>query len=218
MLNVRWILITLATTALCGQNFPQGTTPKHDASEYPVQARAGEVAIGAEFMIHSFSRGEATYFAPDYLVVEIAFFPPKDATLALDLANFSLRINDRKPIPAESPSLVAAYIEHPEWRDLPQARGSVGMGDKTVIFGPPPVQQPFPVPNAPPLPPRIPHGDPNVPAADRDRPGELVVETALPPGEHRGPVSGYLYFAYKGKVKSIRSVDLLYRDLAIRLK
>lgn len=50
------------------------------------------------------------------------------------------------------------------------------------------------------------------------KPEELVVQTALPEGSRRGPVSGYLYFAYKGKTASIKTLELLYEDAVLRLR
>ena len=50
------------------------------------------------------------------------------------------------------------------------------------------------------------------------RPEELLVRTALSDGEFRGPVSGFLYFAYKGKPSGIKSLDLLYEDAVLKLR
>ena len=59
------------------------------------------------------------------------------------------------------------------------------------------------------LPPRAPEPEDRSGAEKTPEPKaeEVVVETALPEGTQRLPVSGYLYFAYKGKVKS---VELIY--------
>ena len=57
-----------------------GTTPKPKAEDYDVHAKAGEFEIGAEFMGHSFSGGEAMYIARDYLTVEVGLYPAKDTS------------------------------------------------------------------------------------------------------------------------------------------
>ena len=50
-----------------------------------------------------------------------------------------------------------------------------------------------------------------------------IARSALPEGPTHGPVSGYLFFAFKGKTKSIRSLELLYsspdgsREATLRL-
>ena len=50
----------------------EGTRPKASAAEYPVRAQSGNLAIGAEYMVHSFGSGERMYLAENYLVVEVA--------------------------------------------------------------------------------------------------------------------------------------------------
>ena len=47
---------------------------------------------------------------------------------------------------------------------------------------------------------------------------EIAVEAALPEGKNRTPVSGFLYFVYTGRTKSIKRVELLYRDTVLRLR
>ena len=54
------------------------TEPKGKASDYPAHAAAGNVSIGAEYLVHSIPAGNQTLVAPDYLVVEVALFPGKD--------------------------------------------------------------------------------------------------------------------------------------------
>jgi hypothetical protein len=50
-----------------------------------------------------------------------------------------------------------------------------------------------------------------------------VNEYALPEGSTASPVSGYLYFAFKGKPASIRSLELVYKktggnEVTLRLR
>lgn len=47
---------------------------------------------------------------------------------------------------------------------------------------------------------------------------EIAVEAAMPEGKNRAPVSGFLYFAYTGRTKSIKKVELLYRDTVLGLR
>ncbi len=47
---------------------------------------------------------------------------------------------------------------------------------------------------------------------------EIAVEGALPEGKNRAPVSGFLYFSYTGRNKSIKQVELLYRDAVLKLR
>jgi hypothetical protein len=200
----------------------QGTNPKPAPEEYPVHADAGSIAVGAEFMVHSFSRGEQTFIAQDYLVVEVAVFP-KGEIVRVEPVKFSLRVNGRKiALMPQTPAMVAASLNHSEWQQRPGATADLGMGGVGVGLGHP--RQTSPFPGAPPqsrLPrsPRAPDADnPSGVEKEQVRPEELVVQTALPEGAHRGAVSGFLYYAYKGKTSSIKSLELLYEGAVLKLR
>ena len=66
---------------------------------------------------------------------------------------------------------------------------------------------------------RQPSNDQQVPAS---LPHELVVAMALPQVETVKPIAGYLYFAFRGKLKSVRTLELLYHgqegDTVLKLK
>ena len=62
----------------------EGTPPKPSAAEYPVQAKSGNLEIGADYLVHSFGTGEQMYLAENYLVVEVALFPPKGESVTVD--------------------------------------------------------------------------------------------------------------------------------------
>lgn len=47
---------------------------------------------------------------------------------------------------------------------------------------------------------------------------ELAGKTALPEGTFDHAVAGYLFFYYRGNVARIRSVDLLYSDVTLKIK
>ncbi len=216
-----WLLIGVA-----GVLFGQGTDTKPKPEDYEVHAQAKGAVIGAEFMVHSFSRGEASYLAPNYLVVEVALFPPKGSTLTVQNGNFSLRVNGKKELLFPQPaSMVAAGLKHPEW-EMPggaQPSGSVSRGNRGVILGGP-VYNPSPFPGSNPpgttLPPRveIPKDNPSGVEKEEVKPEELVVQTALVEGEHHAPISGFLYFAYRGKISGIKTLELLYEDAVLKLR
>jgi hypothetical protein len=98
------------------------------------------------------------------------------------------------------------------------------VGGVNVGLGYPQSRNPFP--GAPdenrrlPTPPRAP--DAAAPGGgelkERVRPEELLVRTALPEDAHRGPVSGFLYFPYVGKASGLKSVELLFQDVVMKLK
>jgi hypothetical protein len=204
--------------AVCGCVLAQGTAPKKAAAEYETHASLNAGEIGAENLGHSLSTAKGVIDVRDYLVIEVALYS-KTAPLAIRNEQFLLRINGRKvPISPQTPGFVAASLKYPDWEQRPHATAGVGLGNGGVILG-----QPTPVPRFP--------GDPTprttrtpVPRAPTDTSGvekaapETIEETinrlALPEGETHPPVSGYLFFGFQGKLKSIKTLDLEYKGPA----
>jgi hypothetical protein len=125
-LGMRYLLLLCSIVLLFG-----GTETKPKVEDYEVHARTKNIAIGAEYTVHSFSRGEQMFIANDYLVVEVALFPPKETAFEVLRGDFSLRINKREPLDAAEPKLVVAQMEHPEWQpERPglHAEGAAGLG------------------------------------------------------------------------------------------
>ncbi len=173
-------------------------------------------------MIHSFSGQGQTYIAKEFLVVEVALYPPKGRSVTVNEGAFALRINGKKQaLVAAAPTLVASSLQHPDWQQTrgPQVEAGGGLGNTGVILGrPAPSQIPGqPVPSS-----RV----PRMPAPDnggieperRVTATELVVQTALEEGLHHGPASGFLYFPYSGKISSIKSLELVYEDAVLKLR
>lgn len=209
-----------------GLLFGQGTEPKQKAEDYEVHAQAQNAAVGAEFMMHSFSRGEQAYLVQDYLVVEVALFPPKGAAITVQNIDFGLRINGRKQLlnPAAT-SMVAASLQHPEWEQPGGVRPSVAgrSGNVGMMMGGPPYNPtPFPGSNPPgtQMPPRVPIPQDNPTGMEKEHvnAGELMIQTALVEGEHHSAFSGFLYFPYRGKINAIKTLELVYQDAALKLK
>lgn len=215
-------LLLLCTAGLL---FGQGTETKAKVEDYPVHAQAQGAAIGAEFTVHSYSRGEAMYIAKDYLVVEVAIFPPKGANFVVSNSDFSLRINGKKELlDAQAPTMVAASLQHPEWKEPVGliTEAGAGVGDTGVMIGGPP-GNPNPFPGAPPNghpPPtvKIPKDNPSGVEKDPVQADELLRETALVEGPHRGAFSGFLYFPFRAKISSIKTLELLYQQAALKLR
>jgi len=181
--------------------------------------------MGGEFLIHSFSGQGVTNVVPDYLVVEVALCPPKGATMQVQAAVFALRWNGKKTVAAAGLGEVKSSLGHPQWRSgpHPDASAGAGMGGGVIWRAP---GQPQPIPGqAPPVgtPRPLPGSDEDplgggVPRTPRLTAQELLVETALPEGESRGPVSGYLYFPFRGKAAFLKSVELLFGDAVVKLR
>ncbi|MGA2576292.1 MAG: hypothetical protein ABSH24_09745 [Bryobacteraceae bacterium] len=192
-----------------------GTVPKTSAQDYPVHAKLQKLSIGAEYMVHSFSRGREMYIAKDYLVVEVALYPATGESLRVSAGHFSLRVNGRKQaLQPQAPEFVAASLKYPDSTTGLHPVAALG----PVVLGQPRPVERFPGdPNARtgPDPPRVPEDNPS--GLEKEppvKPEELLVETALPEGELRRPASGFLYFPYRGNVSRIRSLDLTFSGAA----
>jgi hypothetical protein len=199
-----------------------GTEPKPKAEDYDVHAAYRDLSIGAEFMIHSFSGQGQTYVTQDFLVVEVALYPPKGKGVNIDEGAFALRINGKKQlVTAAPPAMVVSSLQHPDWQtgSGPRMEAGGGVGNTGVILGrPTPSTFPGqPVPQSPV--PRMPKADNGgIEPERRVTAEELVVQAALQQGHHNGATSGYLYFPYKGKTASIKSLELLYEDAVLKLR
>lgn len=208
---MRLLLASLVAVAL----HADGTVPKSSAAGYPAHAQLKSLSIGAEYQVHSFSGPGGTFIARDYLVVEVALYPPTGAELAVAQSHFRLRLNGKTRFP-QAPQFVAASLKYPDWEYRPRMEAGAGAGNSGVILGRPVPAERFPgdptstrrLPN----PPRAP--DPNDRAGiDKEEPvraDEVVIASALPEIPAAKPVSGYLYFAYKGKTRPIKSLELIY--------
>ncbi|MGA2137007.1 MAG: hypothetical protein ABSH50_32345 [Bryobacteraceae bacterium] len=195
---------------ICGVLAAQsGTRPRPSALDYPAHAELAHMSVGAEYTVHGFSNGEEMYIARDYLVVEVALFPAKGQIVAANAGQFALRINGRKQVlQPEAPEFVAASLRFPD----PDRHPGVEAGIGPLILGAPQPTARFPGdPSAAPAPqpPRAPDDNPS--GIERQPPvkaEDLVMQTALPEDEHHSPVSGFLYFPYRGKAKAIKSLQL----------
>jgi hypothetical protein len=49
-------------------------------------------------------------------------------------------------------------------------------------------------------------------------PYKLLMETALEEGQHHAPISGFLYFHFRGNIKSIKTLELVYQDTVLKLR
>ncbi len=172
-------------------NEHQGLAPRTGPADYPVQAKLGAITLAAEFAGHGVPTPDGPLSTEDYLVVEVAFFGPAGKRLPISFSDFSLRINNRKnPTPAESYEQVGASVKDPEWvpPEKPEKGGNgiLGGGNDTS--------------KEPPRP----------PAELRRAWARRVWKAALADGDRALPQDGLLYFSYGGKVKSIRSLELIY--------
>jgi hypothetical protein len=195
----------------------QGTPPKAKVSEYPVHASLDNgITLGAEYLVHAIPTSTGSQFTTDYLVVEVAFFSSRLTPVNLSSEHFLLRVNgQRVPLMTQSAGIVAASIKYPDWTDKARLVGTAGVGNAQVIFGQPQPVERFPGdPNARPLPTRPRAPEPENPTGEATAPPipieEQIERASLPTGDHVLPVSGVIFFPFRGKIKSLRSLELLY--------
>jgi hypothetical protein len=194
-----------------------GAAPRPKPEEYPVHARAGSAAIAADYLARSIPTAQRMFASEAYLVVEVAIYPDKGSRAQVSSGQFALRVNGKRQVLPQAPGMVAASFKYPDWESGPVFEGGAGMGGAGVGIGGPRPAPRFPGDRRPseerlPAPPRVPDQTPGGVEQQPARSAEdLIQEAALPDGPASGPVSGLLYFAFKGKTKSIRKLELLYR-------
>ncbi|MBI3280250.1 MAG: hypothetical protein HYZ57_10455 [Acidobacteria bacterium] len=204
----------LACVLFAGLAFAQGTTPRPKAEDYPARGAITGATVGVEYNVRTFAAEGRTFVIGDYLVVGVAVYPhSRKQEVPIAHSRFTLRINGRKDaIFPQPPGMVAASLKYPDWE---RERG-VTVAAGPVIIGRPQIQPRFPGDQRPPqtrmpAPPRAP-SDAGAPAAEPVDFDELIARAALPEGRVTMPVSGFLYFAWRGKLSKIKSVDLVIED------
>jgi hypothetical protein len=208
--EMRLLRIAVCGAVLClcapGQDTPAKDAPAAEArpispraapTDYPSQGKAGDVTIAAEFMGHAVPTPDLMLADEDYVVVELGLYGPEASHLQISTNNFSLRINGKKnPLPSQSFVVLGKSLKDPEWQppDAPAAKqkssslntgGGGGQGDSPppIIHVPVPLQRSWEQ-----------HAD----------------KASLPGGDRPLPQAGLLFFSYRGRTQSIRSLELIY--------
>ena len=201
--------VLIGATGLCvqGQNTQskdaqieaRGMPPRATAADYQAQAQAGTVTVAAEFKGHSVPTLQGTTLSTeDYVVIETGLFGSPGARIKLSADDFSLRINGKKtPLPSQPYGLVVGSLKDPEWEPPVPAPSK----SKTSMGGGGRGEQGEP--NAPPAPVQIPIGVQRAMA-------QRVQKASLPEGDRTLPQAGLIFFQYRGKTQSIRSIELIY--------
>jgi hypothetical protein len=175
-------------------NESKGMPPRATPADYQAHTQAGTLTLAAEFMRHSVPTPEATYSTEDFVIVEAGLFGPPQARIRLSIGDFSLRINGKKLALSSQPyGLSFSSLKDPEWEppskpktDKPTLDAGGGKPDdtfKTVI---------------------------RMPIELKRTMQQRVQRASLPEGDRALPAAGLLFFEYRGKPESIRSIDLMY--------
>ena len=170
--------------------------------------------IGVEYLLNSIALDKGMYIARDHLVVEVAIFPSTQAGVNVSSSQFTLRVNNKTILYPDSPGAVASSLKYPDWQTHPNATAQAGVGNGSVILGAPPSVARFPGDRRADRPPSVPGVEQQDPTGG-PKAAEQPIETqiaiaALPEGPSQKQVKGLLFFAFSGKTKSIRSLDLIY--------
>lgn len=176
-----------------------GMAPRVAPADYQSQTKIGSVTLAADFVGHSVPNAQGPLTTEDFVSVELGLYGPPEARLQLSMEDFSLRINgNKKALPCEPYGRILANLKDPEWSppEPPQPKGgktSLGGGDKEP-GSPPPVM--------------------HIPIEVQRAMAQRTQKAALPLGDRALPVAGVIFFQYRGKVKGIKSVELLYNGPA----
>jgi len=201
---------------LAGSLLAAGLEPRPRPGDYPAHLQLAKLAVGADYLVRSFTARQQTFVLPSFLVIEVALYPAPSSRLLVQAGQFSLRINGAKrALMPQPPGMAAAELKYPDWEQRPEVVLGGGVGNAGIVIGSRQPVERFPGdPRA--RTPRLPAPQQGAGSEKEpeDRPEQLVVEAALPEGETSGPVAGYLYFPYKGKPGKIRSLELLYQGPA----
>jgi len=181
----------------------KGMPPRASAADYQFQGKAGTVNIGAEFDGHSVPTPDHTYSSEDYIVVEAGLFGAPGAHLVLTRDDFSLRINGKKVLPSEPYELVFKSLKDPEWippesKEDKESKNGISTGGGGLGGS---------QDKLPPLPPKMPF-------ELRRAMNQQVQKSTMQEGDRPLPQAGLLFFSYRGKPESIKSLELLYTGAA----
>jgi hypothetical protein len=172
----------------------RGLPPRANPADYQAHTQAGTLTLAADFVRHSVPTPEATYSTEDFVIVETGLFGPPQARLKLSIGDFSLRINGKKAaMPSQPYGLSFSSLKDPEWEppSKPKAEKptlNAGGGQPDDSF----------------------HPIVRMPIELKRTMQQRVQRASMPEGDRALPAAGLLFFEYRGKPESIRSLELIY--------
>lgn len=178
----------------------KGMPPRATPGDYEAHTQAGSLTVAAEFMRHSVPTPEATYSTEDYIVVEAGLFGSPQAKMKLSIGDFSLRVNGKKaPLPSQPYGITFKSLKDPEWepptKPEPQSKPTLDQGGSQA--------------NANSFPTIV-----RMPIELKRTMQQRVQKASMPEGDRALPQAGLLFFEYRGKPESIRSLELVYNGPA----
>ena len=172
----------------------KGMPPRATPGDYQAHTQAGTLTLAAEFMGHAVPTPVATYSTEDFVIVETGLFGPPQARAQLSIGDFSLRINGKKiAMPSQPYGLSFSSLKDPQWEppskpkaDKPTLDAGGGQPDDSFK---PIVKMPIEL---------------------KRTMQQRVQRASMPEGDRALPAAGLLFFEYRGKPESIRSLELIY--------
>ncbi|HUP05299.1 MAG TPA: hypothetical protein VMU19_14980 [Bryobacteraceae bacterium] len=166
-------------------------------TDYQGHAATGVYNIAGEYTGHNVVTPLASFTNEDYVTVEVAIYGPKGARLKLSYQDFSLRVNGKKGIPAESYVLLERSLKDPSYIPPEEAQKKKDNSDGGVpVVGEAPSDRnpqwhpvPFPITHAMDV---------------------RVEKAALAEGERDLPQAGLIFFPYHGRDNGVKTVELQY--------
>lgn len=207
---MRWWFLFLAAACVA-----QATEPKAKATDYPLHAPSPKAEIGVDFHVRTVFGARQSFVLDDYLVVEVAFFPKEP--LLISTSHLTLRLDGKKTLFAQTPGIVAASVKYPDWGWYRGPSVEAQSGDQGIrVGGPPTPVERFPGDRRDPrtTTPRQPRADASATGVEieKENPAEVVTSQALTEGERDSATSGYVYFAHKGELRKLKSIELVYQQ------
>lgn len=202
--SARVAVCVISVWALQAQNPPtanpeanelKGMPPRTSPAEYPSRVKVGDITIAAEFAGHSVPRPEDPLTTEDYVVVETGIFGAPGAHTTLLPSDFSLHINDKKPVTSASFVLVASSLRDPDW--IPPEQLQKKEKPKTSFGGGGGAEDTSTLP-------------PKIPIDLQRKMTRYIHGASLPEGDRTLPVAGLLFFQYHGKTQNIHLLELIY--------
>jgi hypothetical protein len=172
----------------------KGMPPRATPGDYQAHTQAGTLTLAAEFMRHAVPTPEASYSTEDFVIVEAGLFGPPQARLKLSIGDFSLRINGKKMAsPSQPYGLAFSSLKDPEWEPPSKPKADKPTldtgGQKSDDSFKPIVRMPIEL---------------------KRTMQQRVQRASMPEGDRALPAAGLLFFEYRGKPESIRSLELIY--------
>jgi len=172
-------------------------------ADYGSRAQVGAYTVAAEYKEHSIPTPTLTMVTGDYIVFEVGLFGPAGSRLTISAADFTLKINGKKALPAQNFVTMFKSIKDPNYvtpGEEADKKSKESEGDDNAPAGTGPSD-------------RNPQWHP-VPFPVQRSWEQRLAKASLPEGDRALPEGGLIYFRYNGRPSGVFSLELLYAGAA----